>query len=125
MAKKAIGIRKPFTEEELQYIKETPIRNLKDLAFMMGRSYDSVRRKKWRLDNIERDRASKNRYREKEYNSLKEEAKNTHIVWAKWEEELILKSKETDKELAKRLQRTVGSIQTKRTRLLQDKRSKK
>lgn len=118
MAKKAVGTGKPFTEEEIKYILETPIKNLKDLAFMMGRSYDSVRRKKWKMENADRDRASKNQYRRREYNESIADAKNSHIVWTRWEEELILKSKSTDKELSVQLKRTVGSIQAKRNRLL-------
>lgn len=125
MAKKAIGLRQPFTEEEIKYIYEAPIRNLKDLAFMMGRSYDSVRRKKWELEHKERDRASKNKYRERENAASAAEAKNSHIVWAKWEEDLILKSKETDKALSIQLKRTIGSIQAKRNRLLKKKKKGK
>lgn len=118
MAKKAVGSRKPFTEEEIKYILETPIRNLKDLAFVMGRSYDSLRRKKWKMEHADQDRASKNKYRRQEYNASVADAKNSHIVWARWEEDLILKSKDTDKELSIKLKRTIGSIQAKRSRLL-------
>lgn len=120
MARKKKKERIPFTEDEIKFILETPLQNLKDLAFMMKRSYDSVRRKKWALENKARDKRSKKAYRTKIQYAIKE-GKRDYGYWSKMEEELILTSKLPDFELAQQLNRSVSSIQVKRVRLLKEK----
>ena len=99
MAKKKKGQRVPFTEEEIKYIMETPLRNLKDLAFMMRRNYDSLRRKKWALENKERDIAAKKDYKKKVANAIND-GKRMYDYWSQYEKDLIVTSKLSDLELA-------------------------
>lgn len=122
MAKKKKGQRVPFTEEEIKYIMETPLRNLKDLAFMMRRDYDSLRRKKWALENKERDIAAKKDYKKKVANAIND-GKRMYDYWSQYEKDLIVTSKLSDLELAKELNRSVGAIQVKRNRLLKEKKN--
>ena len=124
MARKKVNTKIPFTEEEIQYIIDTPALKLKDLAFMLKRSYDSVRRKKWALENKHRNTQAKLEYKKR----LQEEingGNKDYNIWTKSEEELILTSKLTDRELAHKLKRTVGSIQVKRNRLLKEQENAK
>lgn len=122
MAKKKKGQRIPFTEEEIKYIMETPLKNLKDLAFMMRRDYDSLRRKKWALENKERDIAAKKNYKKKVANAINN-GKRMYDYWSQYEKDLIVTSKLSDLELAKELNRSVGAIQVKRNRLLKEKKN--
>lgn len=112
----------PFTKEELDMIENTELCNLKDLAVFMKRDYDSLRRKKWTMENWVQDRLKKNAYKRRVAKEIP--APNTHQVWSPAEEDLILTSSLTDKELALELGRSVGSIQVKRARLLQSKKRK-
>lgn len=123
MAKKKKNAAKNYTEEEIQYIIETPMLKLKDLAFILNRSYDSVRRKKWSLENKYRENQSKLAYKKR----IKEEINGgvrDYNIWTKSEEELIMTSKLSDTELARQMNRTPGSIQVKRNRLLKEKKKK-
>jgi hypothetical protein len=119
MARKKKNIRVPFTEEELQMIREAPLTKLKDLAFVMGREFDSLRRKKWAMENKDRDLRAKLDYKKRLLEELPAKQKNTR--WSVKEEDLIMNSDLTDVEIAKQLGRTVGSVQTKRNRLIKDK----
>lgn len=121
MAKKDTSKRKPYTQEELKLIREAPMRNLKDLAFSMKRSYASVRRKKWQMDNMEKDRERKREHRRRMHFQTDANAKNKNTVWSKWEENYIMTSKESDMIIAEKLQRTVGAVQIKRNRLKKEK----
>lgn len=121
MAKKDTSKRKPYTQEELKLIREAPMRNLKDLAFSMKRSYASVRRKKWQMDNMEKDRERKREHRRRMHSQTDANAKNKNTVWSKWEENYIMTSKESDMVIAEKLQRTVGAVQIKRNRLKKEK----
>ena len=117
--------RKEFTSAELKLIQETPLANIKDLAFMLNRSVASIRRKKWMLENPDRDRDKKKMYRRKVQEETLRNASSNNSRWTKAEEEEILKSKLTDMELAKKLGRTISAIQVKRMRMLRDKKRKK
>lgn len=123
MARKKNKERIPYTESEIEYIKSTPLKNLKDLAFSMNRSYSSVRRKKWALENKERDLQKKKEYAQKQHVALTG-GERTYGFWSKQEITLILTSKLTDQELAKLLQRSIKSIQMKRHRVLKEKNKK-
>lgn len=122
MAKLKKDTRIPFTPEELQYIKDTPALKLKDLAFMLKRSYDSVRRKKWALENPYRDVQTKLECKKKTNEEIG--VKNDYNIWTKVEEDLVLHSRLTDRELAIQMKRSIGSIQSKRYRLLKEKERK-
>lgn len=117
--------RKEFTSAELKLIQETPLANIKDLAFMLNRSVAAIRRKKWMLENPDRDRDKKKMYRRKVQEETLRNASSNNSRWTKAEEEEILKSKLTDMELAKKLGRTISAIQVKRMRMLRDKKRKK
>lgn len=117
--------RKEFTSAELKLIQETPLANIKDLAFMLNRSVAAIRRKKWMLENPDRDRDKKKMYRRKVQEETLRNASSNNSRWTKTEEEEILKSKLTDMELAKKLGRTISAIQVKRMRMLRDKKRKK
>lgn len=119
MARKKKNIRIPFTEEELQMIREAPLTKLKDLAFVMGREFDSLRRKKWAMENKERDLKAKLEYKKRLQEELPAKHRNTR--WSVKEEDLIMNSDLSDIEIAKQLGRTVGSVQVKRNRLIKDK----
>lgn len=124
MAQKKKNSKIPYTEKELQLIKETPIVKLKDLAFLLGRKESSVRRKKWAMENKERDVKAKLEYKKK----INEELTNgerKYNYWSKMEEDFLMESKLTDIEIAKHLKRSLGSIQVKRARLLRDKNRRK
>ena len=123
MARKKNKDRIPYTNEEIEYIKEASLKNLKDLAFSMNRSYSSVRRKKWALENKERDVQKKKEYAQRQHLALTGGVR-TYDFWTKQEIELIMKSNLTDQELAKRLQRSIKSIQMKRHRILKEKNKK-
>lgn len=117
MAKQNEVNRKPYTKAEIKKIKETSFVRLKDLAFAMNRSYASLRRKKWRLENLEKDREIQNNHKKKINKELREKS-DRYLIWSKAEEEFILTSTLPDVEIARTLKRTVGSVQTKRNRLL-------
>lgn len=118
MARKKKTDRIPFTEDEVRQIQESPIQNLRDLAFVMNRSYESVRNKKWRLDHPERAREIDKRYKRQLYNRTTDGGKRNYLYWTKEEIDLILTSKESDLVLAEKLGRSLNCIQTKRYRLL-------
>jgi hypothetical protein len=115
----------PFTEEELKMIQEAGSKSLRDIAFLLNRSLDSVRRKKWMLENPERDREKKKEYRRKLQEETLEVAKYNNSRWSKAEEEEVLNSKLPDPVLAKRLGRTISAIQVKRLRLLEEKNARR
>lgn len=125
MARGKKNVRIPFTPEQLDLIKKTPERNLKDVAFILNRNYDSVRRKKWQLENRTRDLERKKLYRKRVNDKAKEKAKLDNTRWTVGEEEFILTSNLTDIEIAKELGRTVSSVQVKRTRLLKERKEQK
>ena len=124
MAKKKPNERVPYTADEIEFIKKTPLINLKDLAFSMNRSYSSVRRKKWALENKEQDVASKKRYLRKQYEEITG-GKRKYDFWSQREIILIMESTMTDSELAMELGRSVQSIQIKRHRLMQEKKKRR
>lgn len=124
MAKKKPNERIPYTSDEIEFIKKTPLINLKDLAFSMNRSYSSVRRKKWALENKEQDVASKKRYIRRQYEEITG-GKRKYDFWSQREIILIMESTMTDSELAMELGRSVQSIQIKRHRLIQEKKKKR
>lgn len=115
MAKKSKSKNIPYTQEELEFIKNSSLKNLKDVAFIIKRSYSSVRRKKWAMDNKDRDVEAKKRYRKDTTKKLQEEnGGKAYNYWSNSEIDLIMHSRMTDLELARRLKRTVGAIQSKR-----------
>ena len=109
--------RVPYSKEEIKLITENKGLRLRDIANMIGRDYDSVRRKKWQLENMGRDMEIKYRYKKKIQAELSN-GERPYMIWSPAEEEEIMTTKLTDKELAIKLGRTVGSIQVKRNRLL-------
>lgn len=75
-------------------------------------------RKKWRLKNPE----SRNASRRRNYDSTRKFGKKGGKTWSKREVEAILSlTRPTDRTLAKKLGRTVRSIQGKRARLKRKK----
>lgn len=118
MARKKKTDRIPFTEDEVRQIQESPIQNLRDLAFVMNRSYESVRNKKWRLDHPERTREIDRKYKRQLHDRTTDGGKRNYLYWTKEEIDLILTSKESDLVLAEKLGRSLNCIQTKRHRLL-------
>lgn len=108
---------KPFTKKEMSLIKDTPAKNIKDLAFALGKNYESVRRAKWRMENIAKDRKIKLDYQKKLRETAQLTAINKCTRWTKQEEEYLLSSDDTDTEIAKALGRTLSSVQIKRARL--------
>lgn len=125
MARKKDTDRIPFTPEEIELLKNPPTHEVKDLAFILNRSWASVRRKRWALLNPEKDKQMAIDYRQKLKEKANPDDPRQYLIWTKDEEELILKSKLPDSVLAEKLQRSVGSIQTKRLRLLRKKKKKK
>ena len=109
-----------YTQEEMDLIMLTPKKALPALAEKLGRNAESVRRKRWQLDNVEADRLTRRRYVRRAQEEGKDFATYANSRWTKEEEDLILTSELTDRELAKELQRTVYSIATKRLRLLRE-----
>lgn len=109
--------RVPYSKEEIKLITENKGLKLRDIANMIGREYDSVRRKKWQLDNMGRDMEIKYRYKKKVQEELSN-GERQYMIWSPAEEEEIMTTTLTDKELAIKLGRTVGSIQVKRNRML-------
>lgn len=124
MATKKTGIRVPFTEKEIELIKKTPIKKIKDLAFILNRSPEAVRRKKWALENKKKDVKAKLNYKKKMREALCPEGRK-YMLWSKSEEAFILKSPLPDKEIAKELKRSLGSVQVKRARLLKEQKKRK
>lgn len=116
---------KKFTKAELKMIKDAPLSSMKDIAFMLERTEASVRRKKWMLENPEKDRTRKLEYRRKlqAETLIKADANNSR--WTKAEEEELLTSDLTDMELAKKLGRTLAAVQVKRLRLQREAKKKK
>ena len=116
---------KQFTKAELKMIKDAPLSSMKDIAFMLERTEASVRRKKWMLENPEKDRTRKLEYRRKlqAETLIKADANNSR--WTKAEEEELLTSDLTDMELAKKLGRTLAAVQVKRLRLQREAKKKK
>lgn len=109
-----------YTQEEMDLIMLTPKKALPALAEKLGRNAESVRRKRWQLDNVEADRLTRRRYVRRAQEEGKDSATYANSRWTKEEEDLILTSELTDRELAKELKRTVYSIATKRLRLLRE-----
>lgn len=114
-----------FTKKEIAMIKSTPTKNLKDLAFAIGKNYDSVRRLKWRMENTEKDRDTKVKYQKKLRESTKLGAINKNTRWTKQEEEYLMSSEDNDVEIAKALGRTLSSVQIKRFRMNEEIKKKK
>lgn len=109
--------RVPYSKEEIKLITENSGLKLRDIANIIGRDYDSVRRKKWQLENTGRDAEIKYQYKKRVQAELST-GEHPYMIWSPAEEEEIMTSKLTDKELAIKMGRTVGSIQVKRNRLL-------
>lgn len=109
--------RVPYSKEEIELITENKGLSLRDIANMIGRDYDSVRRKKWRIENMGRDAEAKWKYRKK-LQAERPTGERPYMIWSPAEEEEIMTTTLTDKELAIKMGRTVGSIQVKRNRLL-------
>lgn len=107
-----------FSEEEIQLILNTPPEQLRTIAIALGRDLDVIRAKKWNLEN--KDKVKKSRVRFRSKRKSKTEPKNRWNRWSKLEEELIMKSNRSDLELSVELGRTADSITMKRTRLLND-----
>lgn len=107
-----------FSEEEIQLILNTPPEQLRTIAIALGRDLDVIRAKKWNLEN--KDKVKKSRVRFRSKRKGKTESKNRWNRWSKLEEELIMKSNKSDLELSVELGRTADSITMKRTRLLND-----
>ena len=107
-----------FSEEEIQLILNTPPEQLRIIAIALGRDLDVIRAKKWNLEN--KDKVKKSRVRFRSKRKGKTESKNRWNRWSKLEEELIMKSNKSDLELSVELGRTADSITMKRTRLLND-----
>ena len=119
MARSKKKERVPFTEEEKkQLLKASSPTELRALALVMHRSYDSLRRKKWALENRERDIHAHNEYR-KERNLMSGKL-HDYTIWSMAEEAYILNSDLPDVEIAKKLNRTISSVQNKRMRLLKN-----
>lgn len=114
-----------FTEEEIKIIKETPSNLIQDTAFVLKRTVASVKSKKWALEHKKESNAIKNKYRKKRYENAPIDRKGQYNPWTKQEEELIMTSTLSDRELSEQMNRTEGSIQVKRARLLADERKKK
>lgn len=114
----------PYSEEEKQKILETPTSRLKELSFELHRSYDSVRRKKWQLENKEHDAAYKVAYNRKRNSYTTDGAKFKNTRWTKAEEELLFTSDKTDIDIARELGRTLSAVMVKRTRLLAERKKK-
>lgn len=112
---------KAYTLKELKLILETPDKNMKDLAFLLNRTTDALRRKKWALLHSERDKVAKLLYKKKQLKDSKKNAGYDNTRWSVAEEKEVLESKLTDKELAVKLGRTIAAVQMKRLRLLRQK----
>ena len=111
----------PYSEEEKQRIMETPTSGLKELSVELKRSYDSVRRKKWQMENKEQDSEYKIRYNRKRNSYTIEEARYKNTRWTKNEEKLLLQSEKTDIDIAREIGRTLASVTVKRCRLLAER----
>lgn len=111
----------PYSEEEKQRIMETPTSGLKELSVELKRSYDSVRRKKWQMENKEQDSEYKIRYNRKRNSYTTEEARYKNTRWTKKEEKLLLQSEKTDIDIAREIGRTLASVTVKRCRLLAER----
>lgn len=115
----------PYTKEEKEMIlKAKNAAELKEIAYMLGREYDSIRVRKWKWENHEESNRRDNEYRRKRRERLSPEGRR-YQYWSKEEENIILNSKESDYELAVTLGRTIGAVQAKRIRLLEEKAKKK
>jgi hypothetical protein len=123
--KKGKDQNKRFTKAELNMIKEAPLSSMKDIAFMLNRTEASVRRKKWMLENPEKDKNKKLEYRRKLQAETLVKADANNSRWTKAEEEELLNSTLPDTELAIKLGRTLSAIQVKRLRLQQETTKKK
>ena len=124
MAKSSDKYRR-YTEEELQLIRETSNERLADLAFILKRSINSIKSKKWAMAHPKRSIEIKSKYKKKRYENMPDNAKGFYNLWTKAEEDLIMNSKCTDAELAVQMGRTEGSIQVKRARLMRQKKKKR
>lgn len=111
----------PYSEEEKQRIMETPTSGLKELSVELKRSYDSVRRKKWQMENKEQDSEYKIRYNRKRNSYTTEGARYKNTRWTKNEEKLLLQSEKTDIDIAREIGRTLASVTVKRCRLLAER----
>lgn len=115
MAKKGENTRVPFTKEQLAQIEKADALELKRLAEEWGRTYESLRRKRYAMRHSDEDRISKRKYKRKLKHIAKQEG---YISWTKAEELEIMTSELTDVELAKKLGRSVPSVWAKRSRLM-------
>ena len=114
----------PYTREEKEMIMNAKgAAELKEVAFLLGRDYDILRVRQWKWKNKEDVVSKENEYRKKRKAELSPEGRR-YQYWSKMEENLILTSDESDYDLAVKLNRTIGAIQAKRIRLLEE-RSKK
>ena len=114
----------PYTREEKEMIMNAKgAAELKEVAFLLGRDYDILRVRQWKWKNKEDVVSKENEYRKKRKEELSPEGRR-YQYWSKMEENLILTSDESDYDLAVKLNRTIGAIQAKRIRLLEE-RSKK
>lgn len=117
MAKKNKNERIPYTPEQIQTLLNSEgAKELKQLAQQWGRTYESLRRKRYAVRNKDRDIAAKRRYKSKL--TKRTQGKYKYTTWTLAEEQKILSSKLSDIELAKEMGRTVASIWQKRARLL-------
>lgn len=116
MAKQKKDVRVPFTDEQISQLRVASASDMKRLAEEWGRSYGSLRRKKYNIEHFEEDRIAKRKYKRKLKHKSK--SKYKHTTWTLAEEQEILTSKLTDVELAKKLGRSVASIWAKRSRLM-------
>lgn len=114
---------KPFTKEELQQILDTPNSELRDLAIILGRSVDSLKRKKYRLLNREKDAQARVEYKKKKQQETLDMAASNNSRWTVAEEEFLLTTTLSDIQAAKELKRTLQAVQIKRKRLLEEKKN--
>ena len=126
MAKRKKNIKNiPYTKEEKEMVmKAKGAAELREVAFLLGRDYDSLRVRQWKWKNKEDSNQKENEYRKKRKEELSPEGRR-YQYWSKMEENLILTSTESDYDLAVKLNRTIGAIQAKRIRLLEERSKKK
>jgi hypothetical protein len=122
MAKRKKDIKDiPYTKEEKEMImKAKGAAELKEIAFLLGRDYDSLRVRQWKWRNKEYSVQKESEYKKKRERKLSPEGRR-YQYWSKMEEDLILTSTKSDYDLAVQLNRTVGAIQAKRIRLLEER----
>lgn len=106
---------KPLTDQEKQMVVDAADpKQLRDLAFVLGRDPETLRRMRWTILNRDKDREYKKTYRKK----LRDIQSPTYNKpWTLAEMRLILESKEPDTVLATKLGRSMDAIAAKRYRL--------